>query len=264
MPGMQLPIYFVDAFASHPFEGNPAAVCPLTTMLDPRTMQNIAAENAQAETAFFVPRGHDFELRWFTPEVEVPLCGHATLASAFIVFHFLDPKREMVRFHTASGPLQVTRSGEWLEMNLPSRPPKKFEPLPALRIALGAVALEWQRGVYALAVLESERAVRELRPDLDALRQLDESLIVSAPGEKHDFVSRFFAPNKGIAEDPVTGSSHCTLVPYWSKRLGKPQLSARQVSKRGGDLRCEDRGERVVLRGQARLYLEGRIDLGAN
>jgi predicted PhzF superfamily epimerase YddE/YHI9 len=259
---MQQALYIVDAFAARPFEGNPAGVCPLERWLEVPVMQSIAAENAQAETAFFVRRGDgDFDLRWFTPEVEVPLCGHATLASAFVVFRSVDPKLQRVRFHTASGPLEVARRGEWLEMSLPSRPPASFDPTPALRDAVGAPVLEWHRGIYAMAVLGAEHDVRALQPDFAALREMDECLIATAVGERHDFVSRFFAPSKGIAEDPVTGSAHCTLVPYWSKRFGKTTLNARQISKRGGDLQCELAGDRVVLRGKARLYLEGRIDI---
>jgi PhzF family phenazine biosynthesis protein len=260
---MPLSLYVVDAFTERPFAGNPAAVCPLERWLDERAMQDVAAENNLSETAFFVRRPDgDYDLRWFTPKVEIELCGHATLASAFTVFRFLDPAAQRVRFHTKSGPLEVARRGAQLEMSLPARPPSPWSAPRELRDALGAPASEWLRGIYALAVFDSENVVRELAPDFRTLRQLDACVIATAPGERHDFVSRFFAPSKGIDEDPVTGSAHCTLVPYWTKRLGKRELAARQISARGGELACVDAGERVILRGECALYSQARIEIG--
>jgi len=253
-----IPLYVVDAFTSRPFSGNPAAVCPLEAWLDDATMQAIAAENALSETAFFVRRADgDFDLRWMTPVAEVELCGHATFASGFVLLRLLGERAERVRFHTASGELTVARDGERLAMELPSRPARPFEPPASLVRAIGAPVVEWLRGQYELAVLGSERELRELAPDLACIGDIS----VTAPGDDCDFVSRFFAPKWGIPEDPVTGSAHCTLVPYWSERLGKPTHFARQVSRRGGELWCEQRGERVVLRGSCALFARGEIAL---
>jgi PhzF family phenazine biosynthesis protein len=253
---MTLPLFVVDAFTSRPFAGNPAAVCPLEAWIPDAVMQSIAAENALSETAFFV-RSNDgaFDLRWFTPTREVPLCGHATLASAFVVQRFLKPGSERCTFHTQSGALEVTRVGDQLALDLPARPPEPIARPAELERALGATVREWYRGQFTLAVLESARAVRALAPDL---ARIDE-VCVTARGDDCDFVSRFFAPGWGIAEDPVTGSAHCTLVPYWSRMLGKRELFARQVSRRGGELWCTERGERVLVRGACSLYSRGEI-----
>ncbi len=264
---MKLPIYQIDAFASEVFRGNPAAVCPLERWLPEATMQSIAAENNLAETAFFVPRPGDalagsYDLRWFTPEAEVDLCGHATLASAFVVFTTLDRALESATFHTRSGALVVRRDGEALVMDFPSRPPLACEPPAGLVEALGVAPREVWKARDLMAVYESEAAVRALAPDFGAVRALGVfGVIVTAPGREVDFVSRFFAPLMGVPEDPATGSSHCTLTPYWSKRLGKTRLRARQVSARGGELECEDLGERVSIAGRAVKYLEGTIDV---
>ncbi len=259
---MEIPLYQVDAFTSRLFGGNPAAVCPLDDWLPDELLQAIAAENNLPETAFFVRRGERYRLRWFTPAVEVDLCGHATLASAFVLFEFVEPGRDRVCFDTRSGELAVARQGERLAMDFPSKPPAPCEPPPGLLEALGGEPLEVLKADYYLVTYETEAAVRALRPDFAALRAATGTgVIVAAPGEQADFVSRFFAPAYGIDEDPATGSAHCTLVPFYAQRLSKSSLEARQVSARGGELYCEQRGDRVTIGGQAVLYLEGRIRL---
>ena len=264
-----LPCHQVDAFTRRPFAGNPAGICPLDAWLPEATMQAVAAENAVAETAFFVRRSDgDFDLRWFTPETEVDLCGHATLASAFFLFERLEPGRRHVRFHTRSGPLEVERDGDGLAMDLPARPPVPAgEAMEALASALGRRPIAVLRARDLLAVFESAGEVRALRPDLAAVAALDAfAVIVTAPGgppdDDVDFVSRFFAPAKGVPEDPVTGSAHCTLVPYWGERLGRTQLRGRQVSRRSGDIACEWRGDRVRLVGHAVLVKTGAVFVG--
>jgi PhzF family phenazine biosynthesis protein len=259
---VKLPIYQVDAFASRLFAGNPAAVCPLNEWLDAATMQAIAAENNLSETAFLVRRGECYDLRWFTPVSEVDLCGHATLGSAFVVFEYLDRDAGSVRFNTRSGELTVERKGDLLSMDFPARPPQACEPNAALSAALGKAPKElWASRDY-MAVYESEEDVRALAPDMRALVEVGHfAAIATAPGREADFVSRFFAPAEGVDEDPVTGSAHCTLVPYWSKRLGKTELRALQVSSRGGELFCRDRGDRVEMAGRAVPYLEGFINV---
>jgi PhzF family phenazine biosynthesis protein len=259
---MRLPIYQVDAFADKLFGGNPAAICPLPQWLPDATMQAIAAENNLAETAFFVREGADYTLRWFTPAVEVDLCGHATLASAHIVFSFLEPKRESVNFQTLkAGTLSVARDDDLLVMDFPSRPPAPVEAPAGLLAALGGKPHEVLKARDHLVVYGSAAEVLALTPDFAALGKVDcWAAAATAPGEDGvDFVSRFFAPRQGIDEDPATGSSHCTLVPYWAKRLGKTELNARQLSQRGGTLHCQLRGDRVSIGGRAVLYLEGQI-----
>jgi PhzF family phenazine biosynthesis protein len=262
---MRLPIYQVDAFTDSLFSGNPAAICPLDAWLPDAKMQSIAAENNLAETAFFVREGDGFALRWFTPTVEVDLCGHATLASGHVVFRFLEPKWDSVNFRTVkAGTLRVSRRGaDMLEMDFPSRPAAPVEPPAALVTALGGTPREVLRARDYLVVYGSGAEVVALDPDSAALAKVDTwGVIASAPGENGvDFVSRFFAPRHGVAEDPVTGSSHCTLTPYWAKRLGKTELEARQVSRRGGALRCTLDGDRVRIAGRAVLYLEGQISV---
>jgi len=259
---MQIPIYQVDAFSNRPFAGNPAAICPLETWLADEQMQSIAAENNLSETAFFVPEGDGYRLRWFTPGTEVDLCGHATLAAAFVVWRHLAPQLERVLFQTRSGPLIVSRTGDRLNMDFPSRPPAAAEAHPQLIPALGTPPKDVLAARDYLLVYETEEQVRALQPDMARLAGVDRfAVIVTAPGRDCDFVSRFFAPAKGVPEDPVTGSAHCTLIPYWSRRLGKRQLFARQVSRRGGELWCEDLGERVLIAGQAVEFLSGTITL---
>ncbi len=260
---MRIPIYQVDAFTSRVFAGNPAAICPLEEWLPDEQMQAIAAENNLAETAFFVPRGDGFDLRWFTPMVEVDLCGHATLASAFVLFEKLAYTGESIAFSTKSGMLTVVRRADgMLEMDFPSRPPAPCSPDPELVPGLDLVPQLVLGNRDYLCVFKNEEDVRALKPDLIRLRNIDRfAVIATARGSDCDFVSRFFAPGQGVDEDPVTGSAHCTLIPYWSEQLGKKELFARQLSKRGGEIYCEDRGLRVGIAGNAVLFLEGTIDV---
>ncbi len=259
---MELPIYQVDAFASVSFRGNPAAVCPLEEWLPDQTLQNIAAENNLAETAYYVRRGERYDLRWFTPTLEVDLCGHATLASASVI---LEVRQEIagprVVFDSRSGELVVEREGNRYALDFPSRPPAPCpNPHPLLEAGLRAKPSQVLAAQDYLCVFETEEQVRDLKPDMQALAGIDLfATIATAPGRDCDFVSRFFAPAKGVPEDPVTGRAHTTLIPYWSKRLGKPKLFARQISRRGGELWCQDRGDRVQIAGGAVQYLEGRI-----
>ena len=260
---MRIPLYQLDAFTDRPFSGNPAAVCLLPSWPQDSLLQNIALENNLSETAFLVRSGKGYELRWFTPTVEVDLCGHATLASARVVFDFLEPGADRVFFSSVSGPLTVSRQGDRLCMDFPARPPRACEPPKVLAQALQA---EYDRVLCSnrdlMVIFQTEQQVRELSPDQALLGSLDFfAVMVTAPGDASDFVSRFFAPRQGIPEDPVTGSAHCTLVPYWSKRLGRKKLHARQVSSRGGELWCEDQGERVSISGQAVLVLSGEITI---
>jgi predicted PhzF superfamily epimerase YddE/YHI9 len=259
---MEIPIYQVDAFSSAVFGGNPTAVCPLEEWLPDETLQAIAAENNLSETAYFVRTGERYALRWFTPGCEVDLCGHATLASAYVLFHELDARGDTLRFDTKSGELAVRRDGERLAMNFPSRPPGRVEVDPGLREAMGGEPVEILAARDYLLVYRSEAEVRRLTPHMDALARINRfAFIATARGEDCDFVSRFFAPAKGIPEDPVTGSAHCTLIPYWAAKLGKTTLEARQVSRRGGELFCRLAEDRVEIGGSARLFLRGRIIL---
>lgn len=261
----EIPFYQVDAFTSRPFAGNPAAVCPLEAWLPDEVLLAIAAENNLSETAFFVQQGDRLELRWFTPAVEVDLCGHATLAAGFVVLTRLAPGRAEVTFETRSGPLTVRREGDGLALDLPARPAAPAEVGEDLVAALGARPKAAIRARDLVAIFERAEEVRALRPDMSRLSALDVFAVgVTAPGgggedADVDFVSRFFAPAKGVPEDPVTGSLHCTLVPYWAERLGKTALAARQVSRRGGELRCALAGDRVLLGGQAALVIEGTL-----
>ncbi len=261
---MRTPIFQLDAFTTRRFAGNPAAVMPLPKFLDDALMQAIAAENNLAETAFLVPDGADYRLRWFTPSVEVPLCGHATLASAAVVMERLEPGRRGVVFHTASGPLTVTRTDNGYLMDFPARPHAAIPTPPGLAEALGrAPQAVYVNDFNYLAVLGSAEEVRALTPDYAALARLERTgIIVTAIGDDHfDFVSRYFAPAKGIPEDPVTGGAHCMLVPYWAARLDKQAFRAYQASPRGGEIICRLRGDRVELEGSCVFYLEGEVEL---
>jgi PhzF family phenazine biosynthesis protein len=261
---MRIPLYQIDAFADRPFSGNPAAVCPLDAWLPADTMQAIAAENNLSETAFFVAEGDSYRLRWFTPSVEVDLCGHATLASAHVVFRYLRPERDRVIFHTENaGTLIVGREGDALVLDFPARPAVPCANSQTVTAALGKPPVALLASRDYLAVYDREDEIAALSPDFAALAALDRfGVIVTAPGSGGiDFVSRFFAPARGVPEDPVTGSAHCTLIPYWAARLGKTRLAARQLSRRGGMLHCELRGERVAIAGRSRLYLEGTIEI---
>lgn len=258
---MRISIYHVDAFTTKIFKGNPAAVCPLESWLPDHTLQSIAFENNLAETAFFIGWSGEYEIRWFTPATEVDLCGHATLAAAHVIFDS-DPGLEEIKFRSKGGPLKVKKDGQRLCLDFPAREPSPCPIPPGLELALGRKPKEVLASRDYLAVYESEDEVRSLRPDMIRLAALDRfGIIVTAPGRSSDFVSRFFAPAQGIPEDPVTGSAHCTLVPYWKKRLGKDHLHAFQVSFRGGELFCGYRGDRVLIAGQAVKYLEGTIEV---
>jgi PhzF family phenazine biosynthesis protein len=267
--GMRLHLFQIDAFATKVFEGNPAAVCPLDAWLDDATMQAIAAENNLSETAFFVCDGADparYALRWFTPKTEVDLCGHATLASAFVLFELLGQPGRSVTFTTKSGALEVTRQPDGtFSMLFPAlRPaPCNAEEASALALSLGRPPRESLRTKAFLAVYDSEADVVALAPDMARVAALDGyAVIATAPGTGGvDFVSRFFAPKVGVPEDPVTGSAHCTLAPYWSKRLGKASMRGVQRSARGGEVFVEDRGDKVVLAGRAVRYLEGHVEV---
>jgi len=259
---VNIPFFQVDAFASEVFHGNPAGVCLLESWLSKKTMQAIAAENNLSETAFIVEKGEDFEIRWFTPEIEVDLCGHATLASAHVVFSQNLSHQSSIAFHSQSGSVSVSREEKMLTLDFPSRPPKPDKPDSLLLQGLGAAPLEVHTSRDTLVVLRNEAEVRALKPDMDALMRLDTlGVIVTARGDRSDFVSRFFAPKVGIPEDPVTGSAHCTLIPFWAKKLGKKKLHAFQISARGGELFCEDRDARVRISGHAVTYLEGKVFL---
>lgn len=250
----------VNAFTSRPEGGNPAGVCPLESWPATEVLQRVAASMTLAEIAFFVPQGEGFGLRWFTPLVEMDLCGHATLASAHVLFQHLGHGQPEVRFQTRSGELRVQRAADRLVMDLPSRPATACETPPGLAEALGAQPRQVLKARDLLCLFDDERQVRALKPRFSGVAALGvHAVIVTAPGIGSDFVSRFFAPSVGVDEDPVTGSAHCTLVPYWAVRLGRNRLSARQVSTRGGELDCELRGDRVILGGQALTVLEGQI-----
>ena len=259
-------LYQVDAFADRLFSGNPAAVIPLDSWIDESLMQNLAMENNLAETVFFVPRAGDpqgFDIRWFTPESEINLCGHATLASAWVLFNRLGYAGDQLTFHSKSGPLGISREGSTIWMDFPSWKPEPFSDYPpGLETALGISRIE---GVYRhrdlLVELDSEEAVRAARPDFTAIRKSGYKIIITAPGKEVDFVSRFFAPTVGVDEDPVTGSAHSQLIPFWSNRLGRRQMVARQLSRRGGILQVIQDGERVKMGGSCVFYMKGAIEL---
>ncbi len=260
---MRLPYFQVDAFTTRVFGGNPAGVCPLEAWLPDAVLQDIAAENNLSETAFVVGSDGVFDLRWFTPTVEVDLCGHATLAAAFVIFKELGFRGETIRFRTRIGELGAAQAGERIVLDFPSWPGRRCEQVPALLAdALGWVPRELFKTRDYLAVFSTEQEILSLQPDPAILARLDcLGLICTAPGSDCDFVSRFFAPGAGVPEDPVTGSAHSTLIPYWSERLGKKQLFARQLSRRRGELFCEARGERVGIGGTAVLYSRAQIEV---
>ena len=259
---MILKLYQVDAFTSELFKGNPAAVCPLDKWLDDKILQNIAAENNLSETAFYVREKDVYRLRWMTPTIEVDLCGHATLASAHVLFNVLKEAENEIRFDTRSGELIVTKTGELMTLNFPARRPKKIE-ITAQH--LGCINIEPEAVLFhtkLMFVLKNESEVQNAVPNFEEIRKLNsDGLIITARGNEVDFVSRYFAPHAGIPEDPVTGSAHTVLTPYWSEQLGKKKLTARQISKRGGSLVCEDLGDRVNISGDAVLYSVGEIYL---
>jgi PhzF family phenazine biosynthesis protein len=257
---MTIPFFEVVAFTDRLFTGNPAGVCLLKDWLPDAQMQAIAAENNLAETAFLIERAEHFDLRWMTPTVEVELCGHATLASAHVIFRHWNYAGDAVRLQTRSGELQVERKGERLVLDFPSRPAREAGAPNELIDGLGASPLEVWRERDFFAVFRGEEEVAALRPDFARLAQVEtQAVVATAPGRDCDFVSRCFGPRVGIPEDSVTGSTHCTLIPFWSERLGKRELFARQISARGGELFCEDRGDRVGIGGNAVTYSEGKI-----
>lgn len=259
---MKIAYYEVSAFTSHPFGGNPAGVCPLDAWLPDATLQGIAANNNLAETAFLVPHDTEFELRWFTPTTEVDLCGHATLAAAYVLFTERGWPAESIHFQTRRGGLTVSLDGDRLALDFPALPAEPCATPKGLTRGLGAKPREVFKARDYLAVFTSEAEVRALKPDFNLLQTLDcLGIIATAPGEDCDFISRFFAPAAGINEDPATGSAHCTLIPYWAKHLGKPKLYARQVSARGGEFFCELAGDRVRIAGRAVLYLKGDLKI---
>jgi PhzF family phenazine biosynthesis protein len=258
---MKISIFQVDAFTNEAFSGNPAAICPLDYWLSDKKMQQIAEENNLSETAFFVNRGDYYQIRWFTPQTEVDLCGHATLASAWVIMNKIQPDTVEIKFGSRGGELIVRRDDDYYMMDFPVHPPETCSAPNNLIKALGQNPVEVLASNYYLAVFDSEEEVRNLKPYMTLLKELDRiGVVITAPGEEVDFVSRFFAPAVGIPEDPVTGSAHCTLIPYWAEKLSKSRMNAKQVSCRGGDLICENKNDRVVIGGQARLYMEGRIN----
>ena len=257
---MQIPYYQINAFTRSMTGGNPAGVCVLDAWLPDATLQAIAAENSLSETAFFLRQRGGYGLRWFTPTVEVDLCGHATLASAYAIFKYIDPKAGNIVFATQGGQLSVVRQGELISMDFPAWTLKRVDAPDALIQGLGVTPKEVWLGRDYIAVFDSQDQIAGLQPEVEHLSHLDcLGICTTAPGQDADFVSRFFAPRAGIAEDPVTGSVHASLIPYWAQRLGKPKLRALQLSSRGGELFCEARGERVGIAGHAVLYLEGLI-----
>lgn len=262
----KIEIFQVDAFTDNLFQGNPAAICLLDEWLSDYVMQSIGNENNLADTAFLVPKGDDFEIRWFTPSIEVDLCGHATLASAFVLFNLKNYSKSEIKFISPrSGLLTVSRENDLLFLNFPADNLELAnQEIEFMEQCIGVRPVEVYKGkTDYIAVINTEKELRELRPAIDKISQLDaRGLIVTAEGDKLDFVSRFFAPQSGIDEDPVTGSAHTSLTPLWSQKLGKDKLTAAQLSKRGGQLLCELKGDRCVIGGKAKLYMTGEITIG--
>lgn len=257
---MKLPIYQIDAFTSSIFEGNPAAVIPLDEWIEGKLMQKIAMENNLSETAFFVKKNDSYEIRWFTPQCEVDLCGHATLATSHLILYYLEPDKDQLTFHSKSGDLSIRKQDDRIAMHFPAEKGEPVSDYALLTEALGKKPVEVYASEDYMAVYATEKDIRELHPDFRKLKELDRrGVIVTAPGRHHDFVSRFFAPAVGIDEDPVTGSAHTMLVPYWAVRLGKNRLRAYQASSRGGSLCCTLKDDWVELSGNARLYMQGEI-----
>ncbi|MGG7177569.1 PhzF family phenazine biosynthesis protein [Clostridium paraputrificum] len=259
---MENKIYIVDAFADESFKGNQAAVCPLSEWLTDDTMQKIAMENNLSETAFFKKEGNGYKLRWFTPEYEIDLCGHGTLASAYIIFKYIETDLEVIEFSTISGILKVSRNDDKITMEFPIREGERIEVSEIIFEALGVIPVAAYKSRDLMLVLEVEDDIRYLQPNMEILKSIDvDGIIVTAKGKEVDFVSRFFVPNSVINEDPVTGSAHCTLIPYWSKRLDKTIMIAEQLSKRGGKLHCELIEDKVLISGRCVVYLEGIINI---
>jgi PhzF family phenazine biosynthesis protein len=259
---MEIPLYQVDAFTGHVFGGNPAAVCPLDSWIDDDLMQKIAEENNLSETAFFVRRGQGYDIRWFTPKIEIDLAGHPTLSAAYVIFHYCNHVDKRIVFSSKSGELVITMEGDLINMNFPAMEATPAEENELVNRALGKKPPELYRARDYLAIFDFEDDILSIQPDFELVKKLDcLGVIVSAPGKEADFVSRFFAPAAGINEDPVTGSAHSTLVPYWARRLIKDSLHAYQLSKRGGELFCQYLGHRVMISGRAVPYLKGTISI---
>ena len=265
---MKLTLYQIDAFTDRLFSGNPAAVVPLEKWINSELMQKLALENNLSETVFFVPSAQgsetDFDIRWFTPQLEINLCGHATLASAFVIFNYLNFNKPEIKFNSQSGILQVTREGDLIKMNFPSWKPDEFSDPPInLKDVLGGADI---KGIYKnrdlLVELVDEDAVINCIPDFSAMKSTGYKIIIMAPGKSVDFVSRFFAPTAGVDEDPVTGSAHSQLIPFWSKKLNKEKMKALQLSKRGGVIYCEQKGDRVIMAGNCVYYMKGEFETG--
>jgi PhzF family phenazine biosynthesis protein len=255
-------IYQVDAFTSSLFGGNPAAVCPLEEWLPDITMQKLAAENNLSETAFFVKEGKEYHIRWFTPEFEIDLCGHATLASAYVIFNHTDHASDVIHFNCKSGLLEVHKKEDMIELDFPSRMPQATHVPEELLLGVSIAPAKVLKARDYFLVYDDEKYVRQLVPNFHYLNQLNAiGIIITAPGREADFVSRFFVPNSVIGEDPVTGSAHCSLIPYWAKELDKSELTAKQISAREGQLLCADRGDRVKMAGHAVLYMKGEYYL---
>lgn len=259
---MKLKLYQIDAFANKPFEGNPAAICPLDEWLPDDLMQKIAEENNLSETAFFVKTNKSYQIRWFTPTCEVDLCGHATLATAYVIFNLLGDKRKQIDFDSKSGILKVTKNDEWLEMDFPSQPPIECEIPKAIAQAFNNKPLTCLKAEDYIIVFKNEENILKATPNLALLSALDlRGVIITSESSEYDFVTRFFAPKYGINEDPVTGSAFTQLIPYWANKLDKNTLKAKQVSERGGEVSCVFSGERVTISGKAVKYLEGHIEI---
>ena len=259
---MKIDIYQIDAFANKAFEGNPAAVCPLNSWLPDELMQSIAAENNLAETAFFVPEGTGYFIRWFTPITEVDLCGHATLASAYVLFNILDFNGDKIDFDSKSGILSVSRDGDSLIMDFPSQPPEPCDTPKEIIEAFGMMPNECLKYEDYVVIFDNAEQVQMADPDFEILKKLDcRGVIISSLSEEYDFVARFFAPNFGIPEDPVTGSAYTRLVPYWAQKTDKTRFRVKQLSSRGGELLCELRDDRVLISGRAVKYLEGSLEV---
>ena len=259
---MEISLYKIDAFASKLFEGNPAAVCPLDEWLSDEMMQTIAKENNLSETAFFVPNGDRFRIRWFTPELEVELCGHATLASAYVLFNILGYKNEKIEFESRSGLLTVTKDNDWIVLNFPAQPPVECEIPEEIKNAFDGLPIECLKSEDYIVVFENESDVESAKPDFGELAKLGlRGVIITAKSKQYDFIARFFAPGYGIPEDPVTGSAYTQLAPYWASKIGPKKFHAKQISQRGGELLCELVGDRVLISGKGVKYLEGRINI---
>jgi PhzF family phenazine biosynthesis protein len=259
---MEISLYQIDAFASKLFEGNPAAVCPLDEWLPNKTMQSIAEENNLSETAFFVPKENGLQIRWFTPKGEVDLCGHATLATAFVLFNILGYKRDKIEFDSRSGLLIVTKDNERIVMDFPAQPPVLCDIPKEIVKAFNIAPIECLKSEDFIVVFEREIDIETAKPDFEQLTKLDlRGVIITAKSSRYDFIARFFAPKYGIPEDPVTGSAYTQLAPYWASKIGSKRFRVKQVSSRGGELTCEIVNDRVLISGKAVKYLEGKINI---